>query len=100
MIMNDMTCCAHDCNVDAYVTPMCYSVFSSLFYLKNFKFWPIILLHHAKFLVKRYSFFILDFEKKAKKLKSPHPPNEKFGILDGTKHTHKNFDILYFIIPK
>jgi hypothetical protein len=38
--------------------------------------------------------------KKAKKLKSPHPPHEKFGILDRTKHTHKNFSILYFIIPK
>jgi hypothetical protein len=27
-------------------------------------------------------------------------PMKKFGILDGTKHTHKNFDILHFIIPK
>jgi hypothetical protein len=27
-----------------------------------------------------------------------HP--EKFGILDGTKHTHENFGILHFIIPK
>jgi hypothetical protein len=35
-----------------------------------------------------------------KKLKSSHSPHEKFGILDGTKHTHKNFSILYFIIPK
>jgi hypothetical protein len=35
-----------------------------------------------------------------KKPKSPHPPHEKFGNLDGTKHTHENFDILYFIIPK
>jgi hypothetical protein len=24
----------------------------------------------------------------------------KFGILDGTKHTHENFGILHFIIPK
>jgi hypothetical protein len=39
-------------------------------------------------------------KKKGKKPKSSHPPHEKFGILDGTKHTHKNFSILYFIIPK
>jgi hypothetical protein len=39
-------------------------------------------------------------KKKAKKLKSSHPPYEKFGILDETKHTHKNFGILHFIIPK
>jgi hypothetical protein len=26
--------------------------------------------------------------------KKPHPPHENFGILDGTKHTHKKF--LYF----
>jgi hypothetical protein len=39
-------------------------------------------------------------KKKAKKLKSPHPPHEKFGILDETKRTHKNFSILHFIIPK
>jgi hypothetical protein len=38
--------------------------------------------------------------KKAKKPKSSHPSHEKFSILDGTKHTHKNFGILYFIIPK
>jgi hypothetical protein len=37
--------------------------------------------------------------KKAKKPKSSHPPHEKFGILDGTKHTHKNFGILHFIVP-
>jgi hypothetical protein len=61
--------------------------------------------HHTKFLAKRYPFSILDFglkrqKKKAKKLKSPHLPHEKFGILDGTKHTHENFGILHFIIPK
>jgi hypothetical protein len=39
-------------------------------------------------------------KKKAKKPKNPHPPHEKFSILDGTKHIYKNFDILYFIIPK
>jgi hypothetical protein len=56
-------------------------------------------------LTKRYPFFILDFgfkrqKKKAKKSKSPHPPMKKIDILDGTKHTHKNFGILHFIIPK
>jgi hypothetical protein len=83
-------------------------VFSSLFFPKNFGFWPIILQngtkHHAKFLAKRYPFSILDFglkrPKKKKKPKSPHPPHEKFGILDGTKYTHENFGILHFIIPK
>jgi hypothetical protein len=39
-------------------------------------------------------------DKKAKKLKSSHPPHEKFGILDETKHTYENFSILYFIILK
>jgi hypothetical protein len=39
-------------------------------------------------------------QKGKKKLKSPHPPHEKIGILDGTKHTYENFDILHFIIPK
>jgi hypothetical protein len=39
-------------------------------------------------------------KKKSKKAKSPHPPYEKFGILDGTKHTYENFSILHFIIPK
>jgi hypothetical protein len=46
------------------------------------------------------SFWILASRGKKKKPKSSHPPHEKFSILDGTKHTHKNFDILYFIIPK
>jgi hypothetical protein len=47
------------------------------------------------------SFWILASRgKKTKKLKSPHPPHEKFSILDGTKHTHENFDILHFIISK
>jgi hypothetical protein len=39
-------------------------------------------------------------KKKAIKPKSSHPPHENFGILDETKHTHKTFDILYFIVPK
>jgi hypothetical protein len=39
-------------------------------------------------------------KKEPKKSKSPHPPHEKFSILDGTKHTHKNFGILHFIILK
>jgi hypothetical protein len=77
-------------------------VFSSPFHPKNFRFWPIILQNgtkqHAKFLAKRYPFSILDFG--LKRPKSPHPPHEKFGILDGTKHTHENFGILHFIIPK
>jgi hypothetical protein len=49
------------------------------------------------------SFWILASKgqkKKTKKPKPPHPPHEKFGILDGTKHTHKNFGILHFIISK
>jgi hypothetical protein len=54
------------------------------------------------FLAKRYPFSILDFglKRQKKKSKSPHPPHEKFGILDGTKHVYENFDILYFVIPK
>jgi hypothetical protein len=58
--------------------------------------------HLAKFLTKMYPFSILDFclKRPKKKSKSPHTPHEKFDILDGTKHTHKNFGILYFIIPK
>jgi hypothetical protein len=35
-----------------------------------------------------------------KNQKNSHPLHEKFGILDGTKHTNENFDILHFIIPK
>jgi hypothetical protein len=38
--------------------------------------------------------------KKSQKPKNSHPPHEKFSILDGTKHTHDNFGILHFIIPK
>jgi hypothetical protein len=60
--------------------------------------------HYAKFLVKRYQFSILDFglkrAKMTKKPKSSHPLHENFDILDGIKYTHKNFGILYFIIPK
>jgi hypothetical protein len=71
-----------------------------------FEFWPIILhnrtKHHAKLWQKRYPFSILDFglKRQKKSQKAPHPPHEKFGILDEIKHTHKNFSILYFIIPK
>jgi hypothetical protein len=83
-----------------------YGVFSSPFYPKKFGFWPIILLnvtkHHVRFLAKRYPFSILDFglKKPKKKAKKPPPTHEKFGILDGTKHTHENFGILHFIITK
>jgi hypothetical protein len=61
--------------------------------------------HYTKFLTKKYPFSILDFglkrsKKKAKKPKSPNPPHEKFSILNGTKHTHENFGILYFTIPR
>jgi hypothetical protein len=41
-----------------------------------------------------------DKKNKPKSQKNPHPPYEKFGILDETKHTHENFGILHFIIPK
>jgi hypothetical protein len=50
---------------------------------------------------QRYLFFILDFGlKRSKKLKSSHQTHEKFDILDETKRTYENFDILHFIIPK
>jgi hypothetical protein len=57
------------------------------------------------FLAKMYSFSILDFSLKMPKKpksqeKNSHPPHEKFDILDETKHTHENFSILHFIIPK
>jgi hypothetical protein len=77
----------------------------SHFIKKKFRFWPIILQngtkHHAKFLAKSIHspFWILGLRGK-KKPKSPHLPHEKFGILGGTKHTHENFGILHFIIPK
>jgi hypothetical protein len=38
--------------------------------------------------------------KRTKKPKNSYPHYEKFGILDETKRTHKNFGILHFIIPK
>jgi hypothetical protein len=80
-------------------------VFSFSFYPKNFGFWPIILQngtkHHTKFLAKRYPFSILDFGlKRPKSQKALTHPIKKFDILDGTKHTHENFSILHFIIPK
>jgi hypothetical protein len=43
-------------------------------------------------------FCILASRGKKKKPKSSHPSHEKFSILDGTKHIHKNFGILHFII--
>jgi hypothetical protein len=46
------------------------------------------------------SFWILASRDQKSQKKNPHPPHEKFGILDGTKHTHENFSILHFIIPK
>jgi hypothetical protein len=88
---------------------MSKGVFSFLFHLKkNLGFGPSFCIMELnimqKILAKRYPFFILDFSlkrsKKAKKSKSPHPPHKKFGILDGTKHTHENFGILYLIISK
>jgi hypothetical protein len=87
-------------------------VFSSPFIPKNSRFWSIILhngtKHHAKFLAKRWLFPILDFSlkrpKKAQKRLGarahPHQHQEKFGILDGTKHTHEKISILHFIILK
>jgi hypothetical protein len=45
-------------------------------------------------------YFGLKRKKKAKKPKSSHPSHEKFGILDGTQHTHEKFSILHFIILK
>jgi hypothetical protein len=56
--------------------------------------------HHTKFLVKIYPFSILDFGLGKKKPKNPHPPHEKFDILDGTKCTHEKISILHLIIPK
>jgi hypothetical protein len=80
-------------------------VFSSPFHPKFFGFWSIILQngtkHHIKFFGKKASILYFGFwPQEAKKLKSPHPPYEKFGMLDGTKHTYENFGILHFIIPK
>jgi len=82
-------------------------VFSSPQILKKFGFWFIILQnetkYYAKFLAKRWLFSILDFGiKRPKNLKESHEAHEdnKFCILDGTKHDPKNFGILHFIIPK
>jgi hypothetical protein len=76
-------------------------VSSSLFHPKKIGFSSIILQngtkHHAKFLTKRHSFFILDFglKRQKKKPKSSHPPHKKFGILVGTNTPMK---ILAFCI--
>jgi hypothetical protein len=56
-------------------------------------FWQKVSILH-------FGFWPQEAKKKVKKQKSPHPPHEKFGILDGTKHTHENFGILHFIISK
>jgi hypothetical protein len=57
--------------------------------------------HHAKILAKKVSIFHFGFwPQEAKKAKKPSPTPRKIGILDGTKHTHENFGILHFIIPK
>jgi hypothetical protein len=50
--------------------------------------------------ILHFGFWPQETKKKAKKLKSSHLSHEKIGILDETKHTHENFDILHFIIPK
>jgi hypothetical protein len=47
-----------------------------------------------------FGFWSQEVKKKARKPKSSRPPYEKFGILDRTKHTHENFSILHFIVPK
>jgi hypothetical protein len=70
-------------------------------------FWPIILQNRAKHYKKfdkkisiLYFGFWLRETNKNKKIKSPHQPHENFDILNGIKHTHKNFSILHFIILK
>jgi hypothetical protein len=81
-------------------------VFSFPFHPKFFGFWSIILQngtkHHAFFFWKKgiHSLFWILASRRKKKTKSLHPLHEKFGILNGTKHTYENFDILHFIIPK
>jgi hypothetical protein len=47
-----------------------------------------------------HSLFWILASRDPKKPKSFHQPHEKFGILNETKHTHENFGILHFIIPK
>jgi hypothetical protein len=51
-------------------------------------------------LAKRYSLSILDFglKRPKKSLKALTHPHEKFGILDGTKHTHENAEPSLFWI--
>jgi hypothetical protein len=58
--------------------------------------------HHIKFLAKSIHspFCILASKGKKNPQKVLTHPHKKFGILDGTKHTHENFSILHFIIPK
>jgi hypothetical protein len=50
--------------------------------------------------ILHFEFWSQEEKKKVKNSRSSYPPYEKFGILDGTKHTHKNFGILHFMIPK
>jgi len=72
---------------------------------KNLGFGPIFCIIELNttqiFLIKRWLFSFLDFgAKKPKKAsRGPHEGN-KFCILDGIKHSPKNFSILYFIILK
>jgi hypothetical protein len=55
-----------------------------------------------KILAKKYPFSILDFilKRQKKTQKALTHPHETFSILDETKHIHKNFGILHFILPK
>jgi hypothetical protein len=84
-------------------------VFSFQFHLK--KFW--VLAHHfikwnlipcknfgKKVFILHFGFWPQEAKKKTKMPKYSHPPHEKFGILDGTKHIYENFGILRFIILK
>jgi hypothetical protein len=54
--------------------------------------------YYVNFLIKRWLFSILDFDKKKTILKDLYK-NNKFYILDKTKHNYKNFSILRSIIP-
>jgi hypothetical protein len=80
-------------------------VFCSCSIPRKIGFWFIILYnkikHHVKFLVRRWLFSIFDFGlERPKKLKKasrgPHE-DDKFCILDETKHSAENFDILHSI---
>jgi len=84
-------------------------VFSPHFFSKKFGFWSIILQngtkYHVNFFGKKvvifhFGFWLQEAKKNPKmSLKRLHD-NNKFCILDGTKHNPKNFGILHFITPK